>query len=104
MSQTTTGNVRKSTGHASKGDIDNVDSAPAPSAMAARFHPQDRMIERPAARNLSDIITAGRLRQQVAERCCHWPEAGLRRERPHGGCAGCEVPAAPFAWQCAIVS
>jgi hypothetical protein len=43
---------QNSTGHALNGAIENADSTPAASAMAARFHPQARMIERPTARNV----------------------------------------------------
>src|SRR6202041_3623669 len=72
ISQTITGNVRNSTGHALNGAMASDDSAPATSAMMARFHPQARMIERPALRSLSEAFTANRLHRRAAGSHCHW--------------------------------
>ena len=68
--------------------LENADSTPAASAMAARFHPQARTIERPTARNLLvDITVTGSIaggRRRII--------VGLRRVVIGRGLA-----AAPFA-------
>src|SRR5450755_1642632 len=61
-----TGKVTNSTCHALNGAIASADSAPAASAMPARFHPHDRMIARPSVRSLSAGFTAGRPRRGLA--------------------------------------
>src|SRR3954451_3734971 len=84
ISQTTTGKLTNSTGQALNGAIASADSAPATSAMAARFQPQDRMIASPIARRLLVAFTASRLRRRAGSHC-HWPEAELDPARPRGG-------------------
>src|SRR6266581_1855044 len=92
ISQTITGKVRNSTGHALNGAIASDDSAPATSAMAARFQPHDRMIARPAARSWPVGFTASRLHRQLVGSHYHWavrdpaPE-GLRGGGSRAACA-----------------
>src|SRR5258707_6433388 len=85
ISQTTTGKVANSTGHALNGAIASADNAPARSAIAARFHPQDRMIARPTARNLLAEITASRLLRRAPDWHCHWPAWDLAPAMFRGG-------------------
>src|SRR5665213_3794330 len=84
ISQIITGNVRNNTGHALNGAMASADSAPATSAMAARFHPQARMIARPAARSLLADVTGCRLRRRVADWYCHWHARAWRRAQFRG--------------------
>src|SRR5258705_9977230 len=92
ISQTITGKVRNNTGHALNGAIASDDSAPATSAMAARFQPHDRMIARPTARSLFMAFTANRLHRPSAGSHYHWPVrdpalAGLRDGGSRAACA-----------------
>src|SRR5258708_39234769 len=75
ISQTTTGKVANSTGHALNGAIASADNAPASSAIAARFHPHARMIARPMLRSFLAELTPSRLRRRTAGSHCHWPVA-----------------------------
>src|SRR5258708_14118614 len=97
ISQTITGKVRNNTGHALNGAIASDDSAPATSAMAARFQPHDRMIARPTARSLSMAFTASRLHRPLVGPHYHWPvrnpaPAGLRAGAPRRWVAPAGVP------------
>src|SRR5205085_11400175 len=97
-SQTPTEKVRTTTGQALKGATAGADSAPATIAMAARFHPQARMIERPAARSLLTLFTANRLhRRAVTAARCRWPAGHWRQGllRGAGFRAGCAAPGVP---------
>src|SRR6202022_4396680 len=95
-----TGKVKNSTGHASNGAIARADSAPATSAMAARFHPHDRMIASPAARSLFVVFTASRLHRRAAGSHCHWPVVDLPRAVVRGdGFRAVRAPrGVPSAW------
>src|SRR5665811_1339846 len=55
-----TGKVMSSTGQALNGAIASADSAPAASAMAARFQPHERMMARPMVRSWPAVLTANR--------------------------------------------
>src|SRR6202048_5493767 len=78
--------VRNNSGQALNGAIANDDSAPAASAIAARFHPHARMIARPAVRGLFVFFTASRPRRRAAGSYCRWPVAVCRSpRRPRGG-------------------
>src|SRR5258706_9451886 len=90
ISQTITGKVRNSTGHALNGAIASDDSTPATSAMAAPFQPHDRMIARPTARNLSMAFTASRLHRPLAGSHYRWPG----RDPAPAGLPGGRSPAA----------